>query len=60
MDYFYKKHNGAVISAAIDKYIYIIVKKRYDKKIVLNYRKRESVHSINEIKHELIKSALEL
>jgi len=60
MDYFYKKHNGAVISAAIDKYIYLIVKKRYDKKIVLNYRKRESVHSINEIQHELIKSALEL
>jgi len=60
MDYFYKKHSGSVISAAIDKYIYILVKKRFDNKIVLNYRKRESVSSTSEIKHELIKASLEM
>jgi D-glycero-alpha-D-manno-heptose-7-phosphate kinase len=60
MDYFYQKFGGSVISASIDKYIYIMVKKRYDNKIVLNYRKRESVDSLDEIKHELIKSALEI
>jgi len=60
MNYFYRKFGGSVISAAIDKYIYIMVKKRYDNKIVLNYRKRESVDSVDEIKHELIKSALEI
>ena len=60
IDYFYKKHNGSVISTAIDKYIYITVKKRFDKKIVLNYRKRESVFSVHEIQHELIKACLEM
>jgi D-glycero-alpha-D-manno-heptose-7-phosphate kinase len=36
--YFYQQTPGSVISMAIDKYIYIIVKKRYDKNIVLNYK----------------------
>ena len=36
IDYFYKKNNGSVISAAIDKYMYIMVKKRYDKKSIIN------------------------
>ena len=41
MQYFYQRETGMVISASIDKYIYIIVKKRFDKKIVLNYSKRD-------------------
>lgn len=60
MKYFYKNHDGSVISMAIDKYIYIIVKKRYDKKIVLNYRKREIVSSVKEIKHNLFRECLKL
>tara|TARA_Y100000768_G_scaffold278060_1_gene213415 strand:- start:561 stop:1520 length:960 start_codon:yes stop_codon:yes gene_type:complete len=60
MEYFYRKEAGMVISAAIDKYIYIIVKKRFDKKIVLNYSKREIVNTTSEIKHQLIKASMEL
>lgn len=60
MQYFYQRETGMVISASIDKYIYIIVKKRFDKKIVLNYSKREIVDSTNEIRHQLIKASMEL
>tara|TARA_X000000368_G_C23055644_1_gene723709 strand:- start:96 stop:1049 length:954 start_codon:yes stop_codon:yes gene_type:complete len=60
MRYFYKNTEGKVLSIAIDKYIYIIVKKRYDKKIVLNYSKREIVDSIDEINHSLIRECLKL
>jgi len=60
MEYFYKKYQGRVISMPIDKYIYIIVKKRFDEKIVLKYRKTEIVSSTEEIKHELIKACMEL
>ena len=60
MKYFYKQTPGSVISMAIDKYIYIIVKKRYDKNIVLNYSEREIVSSVKEIKHTLIKACLDM
>jgi len=55
---FYNKHNGAVISMAIDKYIYAIVKPRFDDKIVLHYTKTETVDNPEEIQHEIIKIAM--
>ena len=60
MKYFYKKIPGKVISLSINKYIYIIVKKRFDNKIVLNYSKREVVQDINDIKHEIIRECLKM
>jgi len=60
MKYFYSKTPGKVISLSIDKYIYIIVKKRFDKKIVINYSKREIVNDINEIKHSIVRECLRL
>ena len=55
---FYHKHNGAVLTTAIDKYVYVIVKERFDHKIVLNYTDREIVDSVKDIKHELIREAM--
>lgn len=60
MKYFYTKVPGKVISLSINKYLYIIVKKRFDKKIVLNYSNREIVDNIDEIKHSLIRESLRL
>jgi len=55
---FYSKNLGHVISTSIDKYIYIIVKERFDDKIVLHYTDNEIVDSVDKIKHELIKESL--
>jgi len=55
---FYHKRTGEVISTAINKYVYVIVKKRYDKKIYLNYSVKEIVDSVDEIGHELIREAM--
>ncbi|MDO8638401.1 MAG: GHMP kinase [Candidatus Daviesbacteria bacterium] len=55
---FYGQHGGAVISSAIDKYIYIIVKKRFDDLIVLNWSKKETVESVDQIEHELIREVM--
>jgi len=55
---FYSLGEGAVISSAIDKFIYVIVKERYDDKIVLSWTKKEIVRSVNEIQHELIREAM--
>jgi len=55
---FWLKHGGSVISSAIDKYIHVIVKERFDDLIVLNYSARETVESVNEIKHDLIRESM--
>jgi D-glycero-alpha-D-manno-heptose-7-phosphate kinase len=56
---FYGTHKGQVISATIDKYIYVIVKKRFDDLIVLHYTDNEIVENVADIKHDIIKAALQ-
>lgn len=55
---FYKEHGGAVLTTAIDKSVYVIVKERFDDKIYINYSKKEIVDDVSEIRHELVKYAM--
>lgn len=55
---FYQKNLGHVISTTIDKYIYVIVKERFDDLIVLHYTENEIIDEVKKIKHELIREAL--
>jgi D-glycero-alpha-D-manno-heptose-7-phosphate kinase len=55
---FYTKHGGGVLSTAIDKYIYCIVNKRFDKKIYVNYSRKEIVDSVDKIQHDLVRECL--
>ncbi len=57
---YYKEKYGAVLSTAINKYIYVIIKKRFDKKIVINYLKKEIVSEVDDVKHELIRESLKM
>lgn len=57
---FYQHEYGAVISTAIDKYMYITVNDYFDDKIILKYSKTEIVNTVDEIKHEIIREALKL
>ena len=54
---FFEKEEGCVLSTAIDKYIFVTIKKRFDDKIRVGYTKTELVDSIDEIQHELIREA---
>jgi D-glycero-alpha-D-manno-heptose-7-phosphate kinase len=54
---YYIQHEGAVVSTAIDKYLYVIVKERFDDLIYVDYSKKEIVNSIDEIQHELVREA---
>lgn len=49
---------GAVVSSAIDKYIYVIVKERFDDKIRVGYSRTEMTDSVESIEHELAREAL--
>ncbi len=55
---YYKHKVGMVVSTAIDKYIYVIVKERFDDLIYINYSKKEIVSSVADIQHELIREAM--
>jgi D-glycero-alpha-D-manno-heptose-7-phosphate kinase len=55
---FYRHGAGAVISTAIDKYIFVIVKERFDDKIFINYTKKEIVDDVAEIQHELVRESM--
>ncbi|KAA8922795.1 kinase [Thermoplasma sp.] len=57
---FYTKHGGSVVSAAINRYIYIIVNKKFDSKIRISYSKTEIVDTVDEIKHPTVREALRL
>lgn len=57
---YYHHFGGAVLSTAIDKYIYVIVKSRYDDHLVLNYSEKEIVKNPAQIKHRIIREALQL
>ncbi len=57
---FYKKSPGAVVSTAINKYIYITVNKKFDNQIRASYTSTETVSHPDELKHELIRESLKL
>jgi D-glycero-alpha-D-manno-heptose-7-phosphate kinase len=57
---FFQEHGGAVLSTAIDKYIFVTVKPRFDRKLRVGYTKTEMVDEVGEIQHELIREALRL
>ncbi len=55
---FYRHTPGAVVSVAINKYIYITVNAKFDHQIRASYSVTEIVDHVDELKHELIRAAL--
>lgn len=57
---YYRNNEGFLLSAAIDKYIFVAVNKPFNKGINLKYSSFETVSEITQIKHPLIREALSL
>src|SRR5438132_11770239 len=57
---YYRKHSGFLIAAAIDKYVYITVHRRFVDGFLLKYSHLEEVSTIDEIEHPIIREALRL
>lgn len=55
---FYKEYGGCVLTTAIDKYVYCIVKERFDKQIYVNYSIKEIVDKVDDLQHDLVREAL--
>lgn len=55
---YFQKHEGYLIAAAIDKYVYVTITRPFDQGIYLKYSELEKVKNVFEIKHPIIKEAL--
>ncbi len=55
---YYKKKNGFLISAAIDKYVYVTITRPFKQGIYLKYSKIEKVKKVSQIFHPIIKEVL--
>jgi D-glycero-alpha-D-manno-heptose-7-phosphate kinase len=57
---YYREHSGFVIAAAIDKYVYLTIHRRFVDKFLLKYSKLEEVDKIDDIQHPLIREAIRM
>ena len=60
---FYQRHGGAVVSAAIDKYIYVTVKRHsplFEEVYRLSYSTTEHVNSLDAIENDIARECLRL
>ena len=57
---YYRGHGGFLLSAAIDKYVYVSITKPFKEGYNLKYSKYEQVNSLEEIKHPIIKECLKI
>ena len=57
---YYRQHGGFVISAAIDKYVYITLHQTFVAEVIVKYSKMEVVARPEEVKHPIVREALRL
>lgn len=55
---YYKKYPSKILTFSINKYIYVIAKKREDKFIYVNYSRKEISKKIEYIKHDIVRETL--
>ncbi len=56
---FYRTHGGgAVTSAAIDRYVHVLVNPKFDRSIRIAYSRTENVDRVDELQHGLFREAM--
>lgn len=57
---YYRDHEGFLVSAAIDKYVYVNVMRPFTEGIYLKYSQLEHVEQIADVKHPIIREAMQM
>jgi len=57
---YYQEHEGFLIAAAIDKYVYVTINRPFNEGIYLKYSEIEHVKTVDEVSHNIIREALKL
>lgn len=57
---YYRQHEGLLISAAIDKYVYITLYNGFNEDLLVKYSRMERVGSVDELEHPIVREAIKL
>jgi D-glycero-alpha-D-manno-heptose-7-phosphate kinase len=57
---YYREHTGFVISATIDKYVYITLHETFTEEVIVKYSSMEVVERVEDIRHPIVREALKL
>jgi D-glycero-alpha-D-manno-heptose-7-phosphate kinase len=57
---YYQEHGGFLIAAAIDRYVYVTVMRPFSPGIYLKYSALEHVEKVADVRHPIIREALQL
>jgi D-glycero-alpha-D-manno-heptose-7-phosphate kinase len=57
---YYEKFGGFLMSAAIDKYVYVMVHQCWSDEYIIKYSQLERVAQIADIRHPIVRSALDM
>ena len=57
---YYRQHEGFLIAATIDKYVYITLHQTFEKELIIKYSKLERVSSLEEVHHPIIREAFRM
>jgi D-glycero-alpha-D-manno-heptose-7-phosphate kinase len=60
LPFYAERHGGSLLTAAINKYVYITISPRIERNIKLNYSKTELVDDVKDVKHPLLREAMKL
>lgn len=55
---YYREFGGFLIASAINRYVYILLNKRFEETIRLSYSQTEIVENVEQIKHNIFREAL--
>ena len=55
-----REHGGFLVAAAVDKFVYVCVAKRFQNTIRLAYTESEIVDSVDQIRHRIFREALRM
>lgn len=57
---FYREHGGAVVSATVDKWIHVVVARRFEQDVRVSYSRTETVPNAREVEHELVRETMRM
>ncbi len=57
---YYQDHGGYLVSAAIDKYVWVTLSRPFVPGIFLKYSKMEKVDTVDQIEHPIVREAFRM
>src|SRR5579863_2836808 len=55
-----REHGGYVVAAAVDKFVFVCVARRFQETIRLAYSESETVESVDQLRHRIFREALKM